>query len=634
MSGLLSDRYPPLCSIADIDALERVPFEARIDEWNFGASLRNGCRRDPDKWAFHFVADGDPDTTPLSLRYCDLERAGVQVANLFHAAGIGAGDTVVFALPTVPELVTGLMGAFLSCVAFPVNWMLSPAHLSQLVTSVEAKVIVALGPTPGYRIWEGLQSIRDQLPGSIRVFSVPGPGGSRLAQSDFATQAAAMGGDELDFDRSVGPETIAAYLHSGGTTGTPKVAALTQRGFAHRAWATNYTNAFGRDEVVFLDGPMFHVGGLIMRGMVPFANSNTAIIPSPLCARDRRYIANYWKFVERYRVTRLSGVPTTLSVLLQNPPRGEDVSSLGSQFATGSTPVPVSLHKSIEETLGIRPLIMYGMTENTGNLTIDPRDGPTKYGSVGIRLPYTEIRSVQLTDDNRIDRDSAPGEIGAIIYRSPGVTAGYVEERYNDAAFIDGWFNSGDLGHIDADGYVWLTGRAKDIIIRGGHNIDPALIEEALLQVPEVVLAAAVAMPDAYAGEVPVAYVQLAEGAARSAEDLLSAAATHISERPAMPKEVFIVDEIPLTGVGKPRKVALRYDAAERAFGRVLASLDLSRAPAVRVAEDATHGTIATITLPADAPEALDDAIAKLMRPYTMAWRIERTDERMEDPAP
>ncbi|MFT5182641.1 MAG: fatty-acyl-CoA synthase [Alphaproteobacteria bacterium] len=630
MAAMLSETYPPLRCLADVEDLERVPLEARVTGWDFGESLLAGCRRDPDKWALHYVSDGDPDTSPVSLRYGALHRAGVQAANLFHSAGIGPTDAVVFAVPTTPELVSGLMGAFLSGVAFPVNWMLSPAHLLELVRSVDAKAIVALGPTPGYHIWEGLQSIRDDLPEGIKILSVPGPGGTPQADSDFATQAAAMDGDALTFTRRSGqPDDICAYLHSGGTTGAPKVVALTQRGFAHRIWATNYTNGYTQDEVVFLDGPMFHVGGLIMRGLVPIANGNTAVIPSPLCARDRRYIANYWKFVERYRVTRLSGVPTTLSVLLKSPPQGEDISSLKNQFATGSTPVPVSICKGIEELLGIRSLIMYGMTENAGNLTLDPRDGPTKQGSVGLRLPYTEMRSVQLTPDNHIARDSNPSEIGAIVYRSPGLTAGYVEARYNDAAFVDGWFNSGDLGHIDGDGYIWLTGRAKDVIIRGGHNIDPGLIEEALLQSPDVVLAAAVGMPDAYAGEVPVAYVQLAAGATATPADLLTLAGAHISERSALPKEIFIIDEIPLTGVGKPRKVELRHDAAQHAFTQVLPA-----AVMVQVADDAAQGTLATIALPAGAPADLDAEIAGIMGAYAMAWRIDRMPPRTKEPAP
>jgi fatty-acyl-CoA synthase len=625
--------YPPLRSLADFAEIERVPFNDRVECWNFGEAVLRGCARDPQKWALHYIEDGDPETPPVSLRHGELAQNSVQAANLFHAAGIGPDDIVVFVMPTTPELITGLIGAFCCCIAFPVNWMLSPAHLQRLVASVNAKAIVVLGPTPGYQIWEGMQEIYDTLPADIRLFSMAGPGGAVLPDSDFTSQAVTMRSDALDFGPRTAPDDIAGYLHSGGTTGMPKVAALTQRGFAYRHWATNYTNALTEDEVVFLDGPMFHVGGLVMRGLVPLASGHTGIVPSPLCAREQRYIANYWKFVERYGVTRLSGVPTTLSVLLKNPPKVEDISTLRDQFVTGSTPVPLAIHKGVEEVLRIRPLIMYGMTENTGNMTLDPRDGPTKHGSVGIRLPYTEMRSVQLTVDNHISRDSELGEIGAIVYRSPGVTAGYVEQHYNDAAFVDGWLNSGDLGHIDADGYVWLTGRAKDVIIRGGHNIDPALIEEALLQLPEVMLTAAVAMPDPYAGEVPVAYVQLAQGVTAGPSDLLARATPYISERPAIPKAVFIIDEIPLTGVGKPRKVELRHAAAEHAFGEALSQAAIGVPVGVSVGDDATHGTLATIMLPAEAPQEAEAAIAVVMDSYAMVWRSTRAVPVEQDAA-
>ena len=121
----------------------------------------------------------------------------------------------------------------------------------------------------------------------------------------------------------------------------------------------------------------------------------------------------------------------------------------------------------------------------------------------------------------------------------------------------DGWFNSGDLGRIDADGYLWLTGRVKDVIIRGGHNIDPSVIEETLLKHPEVLLAAAVSKPDAYAGELPVAYVQLLAGAKVTAEELRDFALAHIPERAAAPKEIVVLERMPLTDIGKPAKVKL-----------------------------------------------------------------------------
>ena len=126
---------------------------------------------------------------------------------------------------------------------------------------------------------------------------------------------------------------------------------------------------------------------------------------------------------------------------------------------------------------GVRVLLTYGATEYTQNVTQAPRDGNPKYGSPGIRLPYTQVKTVEL-DGDTIKRECGIDEIGVVVVKGPSVTPGYLEAKYNEGVFTrEGWFNSGDLGRFDADGYLWLTGRVKDVIIRGGHNIDPSVIE-------------------------------------------------------------------------------------------------------------------------------------------------------------
>ena len=142
---------------------------------------------------------------------------------------------------------------------------------------------------------------------------------------------------------------------------------------------------------------MFHVGGLIGRILPPLASGASVLIPTVLGARDKRYIANYWKFVEKYRVTRLSAVPTTLAVLAKSPPVDTDLSSLMPNFITGSTSLPVSVQRRFEEISGVRVLNSYGMTENTASIAIDPRDGPRKEGASGLRVPYTQVRAVAIS---------------------------------------------------------------------------------------------------------------------------------------------------------------------------------------------------------------------------------------------
>jgi fatty-acyl-CoA synthase len=213
----------------------------------------------------------------------------------------------------------------------------------------------------------------------------------------------------------------------------------------------------------------------------------------------------------------------------------------------------------------------------------------------------------------------------------PGVTPACVNPVHDSAArTTDGWLITGDLGRIDNDGYLFVTGRAKDVIIRGGHNIDPALIEEALLKSPGVLHVAAVGKPDAYAGELPVAYVQLIPGSHATASGLIAFVAEHIAERAAIPKEIFIVDRIPLTDVGKPGKAALRREVAERTFRTVLSeatglSCDSGRFQ-VTVAPHATHGALVTILMMdthCTERDILAGRIQEVMGQYSFAYVIE-----------
>ena len=153
---------------------------------------------------------------------------------------------------------------------------------------------------------------------------------------------------------------------------------------------------------------------------------------------------------------------------------------------------------------------------------------------LGIRIPYSRVRIVKLDADGRLERACATDEIGVVAMSGPGVFSGYVNETHNKEAFVEpGWVNSGDLGRLDEDGYLWITGRAKDLIIRGGHNIDPAPIEDVLFQHPAVALAAVVGQPDAYAGELPVGYVQLKPGATVAPDELKAGCAS--ARRSALP---------------------------------------------------------------------------------------------------
>jgi fatty-acyl-CoA synthase len=623
--GEIAQSYGPLRTLADVEALERVPLGERIFSWSLNDWLDLGCARDPDKIAIRYVADGNPDSPQITLSYAALWRQSRQVANLFHSLGVGASDPVIFLLPTLPELYVVMVGAVAAGIACSINWMLKGEQLAELIRSTKAKVIVALGPTPGFEIWENLQAVRSAIPSSIRILTVPGPGGRPIAESDLMTLAAAMPGDRLVFRRDVKPDDIAAYIHSGGTTSSPKLVRLTHRGFAYKCWANAVVMAHTPDDVMFADYPMFHIAGIFGRGYIALAYGMQVVIPSPLGARDKRFIDNYWRFVEKFQITFFSGVPTTLAQLAKNKPHGEDLSSLRRYACTGSTAFPAEVARQIEAAIGVRVLLTYGATEYTQNVTQAPRDGDPKFGSPGLRLPYTQVKVVELDDNGHVRRECGTDEIGVVIVKGPSVTPGYLDPKYNAGIFTaDGWFNSGDLGRFDADGYLWLTGRIKDVIIRGGHNIDPTVIEETLLKHPQVLLAAAVSKPDGYAGELPIAYVQLAAGAGVTADELAKFALEHIPERPAAPKEIVILDKMPLTDVGKPVKTQLRADAARRAYREALDAIAPGRI-AVDMVADPVKGQVAVIKLQGDRQETDEAKIEAIMKGFSTAHRIEWT---------
>ena len=213
------------------------------------------------------------------------------------------------------------------------------------------------------------------------------------------------------------------------------------------------------------------------------------------------------------------------------------------------------------------------------------------------------------------------GEVGTIVLRGPNVFAGYLArgesgtELRADGKLRDGWLDTGDLGAVDGEGFLHLAGRAKDLIIRGGHNIDPATIEDALLEHPAVAAAGAVGRPDVHAGEVPAAFVALAPGAQVSVAELQAWAAERVPERAAAPRHVEIVEEIPLTSVGKPYKPELRRRAAQQAAKDALSGTAVhDRVRAVLV-----DGAIEIV-----APHSPDgEAVRDTLSAYAWTWRLE-----------
>jgi fatty-acyl-CoA synthase len=395
----------------------------------------------------------------------------------------------------------------------------------------------------------------------------------------------------LDFDPQLTPDRIAACFHTGGTTGAPKLAQHSHGNEAHTSWFAHRFYGFDEHTVEINGFPLFHVAGAFVYGLSMLAIGATQVLPTLSGMRNAAFVKNYWKFCEREGVTALACVPTILATLV-NTPVDADISTVQVAY-TGGSPLPSELATQFEAKLGIPVRNILGMTECAGLVSIEPAAAPRVGGSTGLRLPYTEVHAVPWRDGAvQLGQRCAPGETGVIVLRGPHISPGYTDPARDagmfqtDAQHIR-WLVSGDLGHIDAQGCIHITGRAKDVIIRGSHNIDPGLVEDAFLAHPAVAMCAVVGEPDAYAGELPVAFVTLKPGKQCDAAKLLADVAPHVYERPATPKRVTIIQAMPTTAIGKIYKPALRLRAMEIKLAELLMDV-----PGVSVTGQEHSGTL------------------------------------------
>jgi fatty-acyl-CoA synthase len=298
-------------------------------------------------------------------------------------------------------------------------------------------------------------------------------------------------------------------------------------------------------------------------------------------------------------------------------PVNADVSTLRGAFS-GSAPLPIELFNRFEKATGVQIVEGYGLTECTCLVSINPPDGNKKIGSVGLPFPHCDVKILSSDGAGGL-RECAVDEVGEICVNNPGVYVGktYTEADKNRDLFAgEKYLRTGDLGRLDADGYLYITGRAKDLIIRGGHNIDPAIIEEAMMGHDKVAFVGAIGQPDAHAGELPCCFVELIKGAEVSTAELADYAAKHIHEKAAIPKHIEILAELPKTAVGKVFKPDLRRMAITRIYDAALAEAKIAGHVA-EVVEDKKRGLVARIAT--DGPVE-DSAIAAVLGQFPPAW--------------
>jgi len=620
----MAERYT-IATVADIEDIEKVPLSERTTAKNTYELIQQGANINPDAVAMSFMMTGDGYDQPQQITYRQFIGRMNQTANMFADLGVGPTDVVTYLLPNVPQTHFVLWGAEAVGIANPINPMLDADTIKDICIAAGTKVLVALGEFPGADIWQKVDSIRKEIPSLTHVVRVMGPTDEAENIYGYEEKVEQYPADRLTFDRVIDPDDIASLYHTGGTTGRPKLARRSHYNEVVLSWDLKIGTDLQPGETVMVGLPLFHCNGTCVTGLMPFSVGGHVVILSPMGYRDPAVMKNFYKIVEHYKPVFFSCVPTVLSVLLDIPVGDADISSL-KYLICGAAPLSVELFNRFEEYSGMKILEGYGLTESTCASACNPKDGERKIGSIGARLPYQQMKVVILDEQGAYVRDAETGEIGVICINGPCVFKGYVEEVHNKGIWIQGdWFNTGDMGRQDEDGFFWLTGRRKELIIRGGHNIDPANIEEPLYKMPSVKVAAAVGRPDAHAGEVPVAYVEASDPSTTS-DELMEWARNNIGERAAVPKEIIIMDQIPLTAIGKIFKPALRWDATRRIYEKELEALgDLADSVEVTVAEHNVHGTNADIHVNTAAgadPETVKKRVTEILARYTVHYEM------------
>lgn len=591
-------------------------------------AIQNSAMRFPERSALTFVSSGHAGSPQLTFSYREFIGAIHQIANALRALNVGPDSVVTIMLPNLAEHHLLFWGGQVAGVANPVNPLLEAEHLIGLMRSAGSKVLVTLAPTGKSDLWEKASGLSAAVPSLTHLIAVdpfhimrPSPPLPETpVPAAYLHDVMGQQATTLSFTPSNNPQKVCALFHTGGTTGRPKLAQHTHENQVFDAWTASLPVSMNEEDVLLCGLPLFHVNGLIVTGLAPLMTGAHVILATAQGYREPSVLPSFWALVERHGVTSFSGVPSVYAKLLNVPTVGYNLSSLRYAIC-GAAPMPPALLQAFEERTGLTILEGYGLTEGTCVSTVNPPKGKRKIGSIGIPLPYHQIRIAILEKEGRYERDAEVDEVGLLLLHGLNVIPGYVEAAHNTRLWVqigeERWLNTGDLARFDEDGALFLAGRRKELIIRGGHNIDPLLIEEVLLRHPAVALAAAVGRPDTYSGELPVAYVELKPNANATEAELLDFAAKHISERPAVPKFVRIMPSLPVTEVGKIFKPHLVWEEVRDEFTRALNHAEI--AASVQVGQDYQHSTVATVTLN---PKQFQQARA-LLELYAIPFKLD-----------
>ncbi len=473
----------------------------------------------------------------VSLVFDDVEwtnvaqqRAAGRFAHALTRLGVSAGDRVLVLLPNCPEVLQAYAGILKTgAVVVPVVFLLGPAEVRHILEDSGAKVVVTA------------PEFVDKLGGWTGPVVLVGAGARGPAWADV------IAGEPDTFTTVERTDRdLAVILYTSGTTGRPKGVALSHDNLASNARAAAALYELDRTRWGLQVLPLSHSYGLTVMNAGNILGTKGVLLrwfnPEGVLTA-----------IQRYRVESMSAVPTMLLYLLHYPDADRFDTSSMRVWGSGAAPLPLEIVEPFEKKFGGRIQEGYGLTEASPVVTAHRLSGVRKLGSVGQAIPGVEVA---ILDD--ADRPLAVDELGEICVRGPNVMLGYYGLPEETAQTLrNGWLHTGDVGRLDADGFLFIVERKKDLIIRGGFNIYPREVEEVLYAHPAVAEAAVVGMRDPMLGEDVLAFVALKAGATADAEALIAFCQGRLAKYKC-PKQVRFLDALPKTPVGKILKKELR----------------------------------------------------------------------------
>ena len=514
----------------------------------------------PDKPFMLAASEDDADATGTAITFAMLRDRCRTLEARFRCAGLQAGDVVSVFMGNGIQTATLLLGAMYSgLIAHPLNLLCQPSQLSYIVEHSDSRMIFVCDETI-----EALKGVRAALrqhdamrqialvgtaPDAVELPALP------IMEDVFAGARAMPGGDAGEGLAPQGngepkPGDIALLMYTSGTTGAPKGVLLGHDNLLSNARNISLEHRLGPDDRVLASLPLYHINGLVVTLLAPLYHAGSVVMTPRFSART------FWRDVARFGCTWINVVPTIVAYLLNgDEPRGFDLSAL--KFCrSASAALPGDHHRAFEARFGIGIIETMGMTETAAPVFSNPYEpDQRRIGSIG--LPSgSEARVI-----DRDGRECEPNEAGEIVLRGDQVMQGYYKrpEETAKAFTADGWLRTGDLGYRDDDGYFYINGRSKELIIKGGENIAPREIDEALLRHPGVLDAAAVGVPDPTYGQEIVAFVVPQERYWVTAPDSNELRTHCLRElgRYKTPKEIRFVSELPRGPSGKVQRLKL-----------------------------------------------------------------------------